>query len=296
MYWSDAAHYGQLFPRPSRSEVASYYDIEYYTHADESQPRVPRKAGFFGRPREHLAWRRDVGTDLTAAALSKWLPVSGQGSVLEIGCGDGKLLSEMIASGWVGVGVEPDSQARKVAIARGLEIHNGTAEDPPPALTTGQFDSVVMQHVLEHCLDPLQAIRTAASFTKLNGIVIVETPNNTATSCRISGATWPWLDVPRHLNFFTPKSLSAMCQMADLEIISIEYTGYIRQFQTTWIEMQQSIIDAFSNRPELSASLWSYRHHSQWNLLIQTMFSRPELKYDSVRIVARRTTASESST
>jgi len=286
LYWSDASQYGQLFPRPSKSEIAAYYDTEYYTHSDNSQAKARQHSGFFSRLREHLAWRFDFGTDLTAASLSKWLPAQGHGNVLEIGCGDGKLLSDLTALGWAGVGVEPDSIARTVAIQRGLEVHNGTAEDPPLSLPTGKFDLVVMQHVLEHCLDPLVALRTAASFAKPGGMVIVETPNNSAKGCRSDRAAWPWLDVPRHLNFFTPHSLSAMCSAADLDVISLEYTGYIRQFQKPWMEARRGIIKTFGDRNQNCSSM-----RSDWGLLCSTMLSGRESKYDSVRVVARRAKA-----
>src|SRR6266850_3384010 len=116
----------------------------------------------------------------------------------------------------MGVGVEPDPTARRVAAERGLEVYAGTAEELPPEIRHRAFDIVVFSHVLEHCLEPIRALQIAASRLKPNGVTVVETPNNEAAGCREAGSAWPWLDVPRHLNFFTAQSLRLACQAVGL--------------------------------------------------------------------------------
>ncbi len=286
LFWSDKGRFGQLFPRPSPSEVASFYETEYYTHSDRSEESRPRHMGFFARLREHLAWRLDFGTDITPESLAKLVPGNAHPAVLEIGCGDGGLLAKLRTAGWNCTGIEPDPVARKVAAERGLEVYEGTAEDPPAAIRAGQFDLVVMQHVLEHCLDPLLALRIATSYLKPGGVMVIETPNNAAKGCYASGATWPWLDVPRHLNFFTAHSLDQMCQQTGTTRIATEYTGYIRQFQNPWIENEQYICKIFNERGK--KQYYPPSSLSHWNLLLTTGFARARFKYDSVRIISRR--------
>jgi SAM-dependent methyltransferase len=283
LYWSAAGQFGQLHPRPAKYEIPAFYDVEYYTHhADVAGGG--RGRGFLERLRVHLAWRADHGWDVTPESLRATTGLA-TGSALELGCGDGKLLAGLQESGWAVVGVDPDPAARKVAGERGLQVHDGTAEEPPAAIDGRTFDLVLMQHVLEHCLDPVQALRVAAAYLKPNGVLVVETPNNEAVGLRAAGAAWPWLDVPRHLNFFTPHSLRAACSLAGLAPVATEYTGYVRQFQRPWIENERHIRLVFDRReaptPPASNTL------AAWALLARTALARSRYKYDSVRVVAR---------
>ncbi|WP_439621363.1 class I SAM-dependent methyltransferase [Gemmata sp.] len=283
LYWSAAGQFGQLYPRPAKYEIPAFYDVEYYTHhADVAGGG--RGRGFLERLRVHLAWRADHGWEVTPETL-RATTGRATGSALELGCGDGKLLAGLQGSGWAVVGVDPDPAARKVAAERGLEVHDGTAEEPPAAIGGRTFDLVLMQHVLEHCLDPVQALRVAAGQLKPNGTLVVETPNNDAAGLRAAGAAWSWLDVPRHLNFFTPHSLRAACSRAGLAPVATEYTGYVRQFQRPWIENERHTRSVFARRgagaPPAGGTLGA------WALLARTALARSRYKYDSVRVVAR---------
>jgi SAM-dependent methyltransferase len=284
LYWSNDSQYGELSPRPSRVEVASFYEVEYYTHTDGSNDSAVRHPSFFGRLQEHLAWRLDYGTDITAKSLSKLVPPQRHPSVLEIGCGDGKLLAALQANGWRGVGIEPDPVARRVASDRGVEVHEGTAEDPPGAIEGESFDLIVMQHVLEHCLDPLKALRFAASCLKPHAVIVIETPNNAAIGAHVAGAVWPWIDAPRHLNFFTERSLRKACDVAHLNAVGVEYTGYTRQFQLPWIRNEQLICRTFN---KINDRYKASTYLARWKLLLRAGLSQPCAKYDSVRIIAR---------
>jgi SAM-dependent methyltransferase len=283
LFWSRQARFGQLHPRPSKEEIASFYDVEYYTHDDPSSAASRPQKTFVERLRGHLAWRADYGTDITAERLTS-LATSDSPSVLDVGCGNGQLLAELREAGWAAVGVEPDPIARKGAVDRGLEVYGGTAEELPWELQHRTFDLIVFNHVLEHCLDPVQALRVAAAQLKPNGAVVAETPNNEAVGCRVAGPAWPWLDVPRHLNFFTAHSLAFACQAAGLAPVSTEYTGYTRQFQRPWLEMEQHIRTSFSPQDSAPRRCSDLRG---WGLLLRTAFSRSRYKYDSVRVVAR---------
>jgi SAM-dependent methyltransferase len=288
LFWSTAARFGQLYPRPTVDEVAAFYRTDYYTHSETRAAARERPVGLFQRLRERLAWCVDHGTDLTAQLLGRLAVGRCRPAVLEFGCGGGALLADLHAAGWTAVGVEPDPSARAMALGRELEVHDGTAEDLPPALRGREFDVIVMQHVLEHCLDPLGALRSAQSVLRPGGFVVVETPNNEAASCAVAGAAWPWLDVPRHLNFFTTRSLRLACEAVRLTVTATEFTGYIRQFQRPWLEMEQQIRSAFraAGAPAQVPSLG----RGVWLRLLHTAFADPRSKYDSVRIVARSQT------
>src|SRR5207245_1074357 len=101
------------------------------------------------------------------------------------------------------LGIEPDRKALETALARGVSVLSGSAEALPPSVPSGRFDVVVFSHSLEHCREPLKAVRNAARLLAVDGTLVLETPNNASRGLKQAGTAWLWLDVPRHLNFFT---------------------------------------------------------------------------------------------
>lgn len=288
LYWCDNCQFGQVFPRPNQDEIPKFYDIEdYYTHnLAGRQANANSVKDFMDRLRQYLAYRADGGAELTEEWIVKNL---GRQSlcVCELGCGNGDLLKKLSNLGHNVVGVEPDPAARKVVTEQGLRVFNGTAESLPQEVEAKAFDVVIMSHVLEHCNDPVQAVRNASSLVVKGGMLVIETPNNSAIGLRKAGITWFWLDVPRHLNFFTVQSLKKICEDQGLKIDRIDFCGYTRQFSNQWIEMEQKIWDQFravnvsSNQLPKRNSRWR-----AWSLLLNTFLARAEAKYDSVRLIA----------
>jgi SAM-dependent methyltransferase len=197
-------------------------------------------------------------------------------------------LSELAPCGAYRVGVENDDAARAVASVNCDEIHAGTAEHLPAALDGRQFDVVIMKHVLEHCLDPRQAVENVRRLVKPGGAFICETPNNHAAGLRQRAVAWSWLDVPRHLNFFTAQSLTSLCEQAGFRVDQTQFRGYVRQFQPPWVENEQHIWDTFRATGTPTGQL-PRRNGSwpSWKLFLRTMFAAPARKYDSVSVIAR---------
>src|SRR5690554_1503550 len=182
---------------------------------------------------------------------------------------------------------EPDSRSRAEAAARGITALEGTAEDLPAEVLARRFDITTFMHVLEHCLDPKKALAQAAGLLNEGGRIVIEVPNNAALGLRQAGAFWRWLDVPRHLNFFTETSLRSLVAQAGLEVVRCDYDGYTRQFLPDWIADEARIEAALKGQRVTPA--WRSRHLGRaLRLLARTALARPARKYDSVRLVCRR--------
>ncbi|MBK7645348.1 MAG: class I SAM-dependent methyltransferase [Planctomycetes bacterium] len=285
LYWCDACSFGQVQPRPSQADVRSFYETEYYTHERlEAEAEPPT---FFERIKQHLAWRADRGLDITAELVHR-LVRRKPARICEFGCGSGTLLQALGALGHSVVGIEPDPAARQVAEERGIQTYPDNAEAPPAALPNGSFDVVIMCHVLEHCLDPRRAIANARKALRPGGFLICETPNNVALGLKQSGTCWPWLDVPRHLNFFTAESLKRISALAGLNVTGIEFAGYSRHFDRKWLREEERICAALQPSPRNSRTRLALQN---WVLLGRTAIGRGESKYDSVRVVAEAASA-----
>lgn len=296
LYWCQESQLGCLHPLPAPSKVSSFYDIdEYYTHyadatdyEDSTGSKPSSSPSFFDKLRLHLAWRRDGGEEVTSEWFKKHFGVSSH-SICEIGCANGSLLEQFRADGHQVWGVEPDPKALVVAERRGINVYSGTAESLPPQIKSRQYDAIIMNHVLEHTLDPLSALRNAMQLLVSGGKLVMEVPNNSALAFESAGAAWLHLDVPRHLYFFTPYSLRAICEKVGFKIIATEFNGYCRQFHNGWIEDERKIFEIFDamNSPQMVKPQKNSKVRA-WKLLLQTMFAAREHKYDSVRIIVEK--------
>jgi SAM-dependent methyltransferase len=218
----------------------------------------------------------DFGSPLR---IEDWAPNSR--SICEIGCGDGGNLRRLKDAGFDVLGIEPDPKAREIA-SRTCSVLEGTAENLPPQLNERLFDAVLMIHSLEHCIDPVHAARNVMSLLKPGGIAIIEVSNRNSLGMRSYGVPGAWCDIPRHLNFFTEKSLTSLLLKARLQKISAAYDGYMRQFSPGWTASQYAMWKV-SKDPQPPAN---FDRRAYW-LFLRTALAKQEHKYDSVRITAR---------
>ncbi len=289
--WCANCEFGSLSPRPRADEIASFYDVaEYYTHQPEHDPSR-NDTRFLDRLRVHLAWQFEHGVELDAAWFRSRYGAN-TAKFCDIGCGAGGLLEIIRHAGYEAIGVDPDPAARRWASDHGLTVVEGTAEEIPDSLKNERFDAVFMTHTLEHCLDPVRAVRNALSVTRDGGLVVVETPNNAAEAYQVYGPCWLHLDVPRHLNFFTERSLRRASELAGGEVVDVEYRGYTRQFLKDIIEQQEQIWRCFTEadgaKAALNGSMRPPTRSRAWTLLVRTAVAEPAAKYDSVRVLVRR--------
>jgi SAM-dependent methyltransferase len=277
--------YGFVWPRPGADEVGEFYQLDrYYTHGTGSHYVRTGKPGLLDRARVHLAWRLDRGRDSWEERLNALL--NGRPSdVCDLGCGHGALAARFRQLGHRVIGIEVDGEAAAQARSRGVTVLAGTAEKLPDELLPATFDVVIMSHVLEHCVDPTAAAGNVARLLREGGQFIVEVPNNESLGASWAGIAWDWLDVPRHLNFFTGYSLRQLCSRAGLDVCESYYSGYCRQFTNDWIATERRNGEVL--RKAGAAAPLTGRLRS-WLLLLRTAVAPARRKYDSVGIVARK--------
>lgn len=275
---------GSVRPVPSSVDVSAFYQLEaYYTHGS---PHVAEVAPSLGeRALVRLAWAVDQGQHFDVAAVTELLPPGAH--VVDLGCGDGRLLGELAAAGFDVIGVEPDEAARALMARNGISFLAGTAEDLPAELHPGSFDLVVMSHSLEHCIDPDTAIRNAAALLKPGGIFYCEVPNCAATHFRTFTVTSTMFDAPRHLQFFTPDSLAFAIESRGFVVERRIFSGFTRQFHPGWRNWESTIWD---RARQMSAGIDAPRHTfgAALRLFAKTAFAQADSKYDCVGLLARK--------
>ena len=139
--------------------VAQFYEGYYraiYDHRDprelfESQrdgvaPRIHRFVSAVGRPR----------------------------SVLEVGCGAGGILAHFRDRGCSVTGLDFDERFLEVARDQGIEVHAVDVAEFDPQR---RFDCILLSHVVEHIVDPVEFLVTIRSRLTRDGLLYVEVPS-----------------------------------------------------------------------------------------------------------------------
>jgi SAM-dependent methyltransferase len=147
--------------------------------------------------------------------IQKMIPRPGK--LLEIGCGNGRLLLLARRAGWEVTGLELSPfLAESITGRLGIKVHTANfLEGELPLKET--FDLVVMRHVLEHLPDPILAMNRIGSLLKPGGRAILEFPNIDGWDLRwkrslqrigIHRKRYPESYVPGHCNEYCRRSFN----------------------------------------------------------------------------------------
>jgi SAM-dependent methyltransferase len=148
----------------------------------------------------------------TRARLSKRVDeIAPPGPVLDVGAGDGALLTALHALGRDAIGLERG--------ANGHDIREGDLS----AEEAGAWAAIVFWHSLEHLPEPGDAIDAAIRLLMPQGVVIVAVPNSASLQARLFGDRWLALDLPRHLVHLTATALLERMRAGGLRVERVSY-------------------------------------------------------------------------
>lgn len=229
-----------LDPAPDPEDIADAYR-SYYTHEDpvgaaEESPALrnadPILRGYLA---QRYGWRRDAvpGWQRALAPLMRLRPSARAnadfamlhvpprpgGSLLEVGCGSGRLLAQMRELGWKVTGVDPDPVAVERARALDLDVRQGTLE--AQTLPSSSYDLVALVHVIEHVHDPVALLEECRRVLRPGGRLVFLTPNIRALGHRRFGPAWFALEPPRHLHLFSPDSAERLAERAGFADVAV---------------------------------------------------------------------------
>lgn len=162
-----------------------------------------------------------AGTRPDVVAL---VPSSAQ-VVLDCGCGEGGLGTELTKRGHVVTGVEPWAPAAAVAERRLHRVLGATIEDALDRIPARSVDCVICADVLEHLADPWAVTAALAMRLRPGGVFICSTPNVRHLGVLVDlvvRGRWRYqasgvLD-RSHLRFFTRSSLLELVEGAGLHV------------------------------------------------------------------------------
>lgn len=139
--------------------------------------------------------------------------------ILDIGCGAGVLLRRMRRWGYRNLtGVDPYTKAE--LREPGLTVRRAELSE-----VTGEFDLIMLHHVLEHLPDPGSALRMARRLLLAGGAVLVRVPLAGSKLAREFGTDWFNLDAPRHLVIPSRAGLEELAAAAGFAVTHFECDG-----------------------------------------------------------------------
>jgi SAM-dependent methyltransferase len=191
---------------PERQDIGRYYKSEsYISHTDTRKGLVNRLY--------HAV--RGFTLEATRRAMFRALG-NRAGSILDYGCGTGAFLGVMKKASWAVMGMEPDADARRIA----LEQHGVEARDPSglAGLPAESFDVITLWHVLEHVYDLHETLAHLHRVLRPGGHIFIAVPNYTSADAVHYGPDWAAWDVPRHLYHFAPASMKSLLEKSGFDV------------------------------------------------------------------------------
>lgn len=131
-------------------------------------------------------------------------------TVLDIGCGQGTFLRELLENGFHAVGLEPSIDLVKRLTAQGLDAYHGTIEKIPSSCP--QPFAVTLHFVLHHLVDPVKAL--ASLRAKYPRASLLVTEGNFSYMRKLT----PYFSPPRALTLWGTKSLRLLLSMVGYEV------------------------------------------------------------------------------
>lgn len=189
-------------PRPTLERIGDYYKSEEYVSHSSTKKGIVNQV--YAKVRSYTLKKK-------IALLQELTPGK---DLLDIGAGTGHFLAKAKEAGFHVLGLEPDQDARKVALSEnGIELKDLSLLHH----LNQKFHAITMWHVLEHVYNLQEDLDKISSLIIQDGVLIVAVPNYTSFDAQHYKEYWAAYDVPRHLYHFSPKSIIPLVESKGLK-------------------------------------------------------------------------------
>ena len=224
-------------PRPANHALMDCYPSEYEPHTSEDSSAGQVEASSNAAPPRRSAIRSLFGRIPFLKRFLFWLgqqhatvipelPSEGPRRLLEVGCADGRYLTEATKAGWQVDGIEPAEAAAQKARDGGFDVAVTTLTESGIADSSRQ--AIVAWMVLEHVPNPAEFVAEAKRILCPSGFFCVSVPNGGGFERQLFGKYWLGYDAPRHLQVFTAVRLKSLLEESGFESVKVIHQSSIR--------------------------------------------------------------------
>ena len=145
------------------------------------------------------------------------------GRWLDLGFGEGALLSAAQKRGWGCYGIEVSPHAIAHGENRGWAVTRAAGEDA--RFIPESFDVVSMVEVIEHLADPVTALQQAVRWLRPGGLLYLTTPNANSLNRRLLGHQWSIFCPPEHVIIWSAAGLRKALRAVGVATIRLRTQG-----------------------------------------------------------------------
>ncbi|WP_121666104.1 class I SAM-dependent methyltransferase [Mesonia aquimarina] len=209
LYWNEERDILQTFPVPSSSELPGYYKSQdYISHTDSSKTLIDKIY-------------QAVKSKMLQKKLDLISSFSSGKTLLDIGAGTGDFLALAKQNYWRINGIEPNTNARKLALDKGVNLSaNKNTLEPE------KYDAITLWHVLEHIPNLEEEIESLKSLLNIDGTLFIAVPNFKSYDARHYKKYWAAYDVPRHIWHFSKEGIERLFSQHNLKLVKTKPLVY----------------------------------------------------------------------
>jgi 2-polyprenyl-3-methyl-5-hydroxy-6-metoxy-1,4-benzoquinol methylase len=190
-------------------------------------------------------WKR--ASHMQINLLEKYL--KREARILEIGCGQGIMLSELKRRGYDIFGIEPSIAGSQIAKSKGLNVVPGYF---PSDKNIGTFDAVILIQVLEHISKPFDFLNQIAQIVP-NGFVLFVQTNWRGLVPRVKKEKWYAWVPEEHFWHFSPDGLANLLTRIKGHVMEVEFSSL--EHNNSFISRIGTVIKSLGDQFHLIAKI-----------------------------------------
>jgi 2-polyprenyl-3-methyl-5-hydroxy-6-metoxy-1,4-benzoquinol methylase len=165
--------YFRVDPLPTEEELANRYAHEYYQN-----PHGTYQASYSEVESTQLKLRVEL---IYHATISNLQFAKNSNRILDLGCGEGFLLSHFKDAGWKVLGIDfSDEGVKKQNPKLIKDIVKGNVYKELEVLINEEknYDVIHLGNILEHVIDPLMLVTKSSDLLSEGGLLVITVPND----------------------------------------------------------------------------------------------------------------------
>lgn len=157
-------------------------------------------------------------------ACESFEPFRQTGKLLDIGFGEGGLLSVAEKNKWQCYGTELSPQSLEYGAEKGWTVAKDAFADE--RFSQNGFDVVTLIELIEHVPNPDDFLQTAYKMLRPGGLLYLTTPNTESINRRWLGIDWTVVSPPEHITLFSPAGMKKTLARNDFKLKEIRTEGF----------------------------------------------------------------------